>query len=117
MAWSSDPQFCMTYYSGVPLVTCRNSDVVDQIVVPKSGGFCKFLIKELHVTPLSRHLGVQKLTHALFQSVWWPKMYETVSSFVHLYMVCMQTKDSTAVPPVFLVAPFSPRISLLLMEH
>ena len=47
-----------------------NYDGVDQIVVPKSGGFCELLIKELHVTPLAGHLGVRKLTHALFQRVW-----------------------------------------------
>ena len=58
IAWSSDPQFRVTHRAGVPLVTCHNSDGVDQIVVPKSGGFHELLIKELYVTPLAGHLGV-----------------------------------------------------------
>ena len=99
MAWSSDPQFCVTHRAGVPLVTHYNSDGVDQIVVPKSSGFCELLIEELHVTPLAGHLGVQKLTHALFQRVWWPKLYETVTYFCCSCTTCVQTKDSTAVPP------------------
>ena len=60
MAWSSDPQFCVTHCAGVPLVTHRDSDGVDQIVVPKSSGFHELLIEELHVTPLAGHLGVLK---------------------------------------------------------
>ena len=31
--------------------------------------------------------------------VWWPKLHEIVTSFVHLSTTCEQTKDSTAVPP------------------
>ena len=57
MAQSSDPQFCMTHCAGVPHVTRCNSRV-DQIMVPKSGGFHKLLIEELHLTPLAGHLGV-----------------------------------------------------------
>ena len=90
---------------GYLLFICHNSDRVDQIVVPKSGGFHELLIKELHVTPLAGHLGVQKLTHALFQRVWWPKLRETVTSFVYSCTTYMQTKDSTAVPPG-LLSPF-----------
>ena len=58
IAWSSDPQFCVTHRARVPLVIRCNSDRVDQIVVPKSGGFHELLIEELHVTPLAGHLGV-----------------------------------------------------------
>ena len=54
----------MTYRAGVPLVTCHNSDGVDQIMVPKSSGFHELLIEELHVKPLASYLGVRKLTHA-----------------------------------------------------
>ena len=69
MAWSSDPQFHMTHRARVPFITHRNSDGVDRIVVPRSGGLYEMLIKELHVIPLAGHIGVQKLTHALFQKV------------------------------------------------
>ena len=69
IARSSDPEFCATYCAGVPLITHHNSDRLDQTVVPKSDGFRKPLIEKLHVTPLDSHLGVQKLTHALFQRV------------------------------------------------
>ena len=91
--------FVVTHHAGVPIVMCRNSDKVDQNVVPKSSGLHELLIKEIHVISLGGHLGVQKLTHALFQRVWWPKLHETVSSFVHSCTICAQTKDSTAVPP------------------
>ena len=84
---SSDPQFHVTNRAGV-LVTHPNSDGVDQIVVPKSAGFLELLIKELDVTPLADHLGVHKLAHALFKRVWWPKLHETVTSFVHSCMIC-----------------------------
>ena len=65
MALYGDPQFCVTHRAGVPLATCHNSDRIDQIFVPKSKWFRKFLIKELHMTPLVGHLGAQKLTYAL----------------------------------------------------
>ena len=58
MAWSSDPQFCVTHRAGIPLVTHCNSDGLEQIVVPNSSGFHELLIEELHVTPLDGHLGV-----------------------------------------------------------
>ena len=58
MAWFSHLQFHVKHYVCVSLVTHRNSDGVDQIVAPKSSGFHELLIKELHVTPLSGHLGV-----------------------------------------------------------
>ena len=67
---SSDPQFHVTHRAAVPLVIHCNSDGVDHVVVPKSGGFHELLIEELHVTPLAGHLGVQKLIHTLFQRVW-----------------------------------------------
>ena len=98
MAWFSNLQFYITHHVGEPLVTCRNYDGVDQTVVPKSSGFCELLIEGLHVTSLSSHPGVWKLIHAFFQRVWWPKMSETVTFFVHLYTTCAQIKDSTAVP-------------------
>ena len=88
IAQSSDPQFCVTHRAGVSFVTHNNSDGEDQIGVPKSDGFHELLIKEFHVTPLAGHLGVQKLTHALFQRVWWPKLHERVNSFVHSCMTC-----------------------------
>ena len=65
----SDAQFYVTHYAGAPLVTHHNLDGVDQIVVPKSGRFYELLTKELHMTPLAGHLGVQELTHALFLRV------------------------------------------------
>ena len=99
MAWSSDPQFRVTHCSGVLLVTHCISDRVDQIVVPKSGVYHELLIKELNVTPLAGHLDVQKLIHALFQRVWWPKLRETVTYFVYSCTTYAQTKDSTSVPP------------------
>ena len=99
MAQSNDPPFCVKYCAGVPFVTHHSFDRVDQIVVPKNGGFRELLIKKLHVTPLAGYLGVQKLTHALFQRVWWPKLHEIVTSFVCSSTTCAQTKDSTAVPP------------------
>ena len=98
MARSSDLQFCMTDCAGVSLVSHHNSRV-DQIVLPKSSGFYELLIEKLHVSPLAGHLGVLKLTNALFQRVWWPKLHETVTSFVCLCMTCAETKGSTAVPP------------------
>ena len=67
MARSSDPQFLVTHCTVVPLVTCCNSDEMNQIVVLKSARFCELLFEELHVTPLAGQLGVKKLTHALFQ--------------------------------------------------
>ena len=67
MAWSRDPKLYVTHHAGVPLIMYRNSNGVHQIVIPKSGGFCKLLIEELHVTTLASHLGIQKLTHTLFQ--------------------------------------------------
>ena len=66
IAWSSDLQFHVTYYSGVSLIVHRNYNRLDQIVVPKSRGFHELLIKKLYVTPLAVHLGVQKLTNVLF---------------------------------------------------
>ena len=98
MAWSSGPQFFITHHAVVPLVTCRNSDRVDQIVVQKSCGFPNTLVKKLHVTNLAGHLGVGKLTHALFQRVWRSKLYEIVTSFVYLCTTCVQENSSTAVP-------------------
>ena len=98
MAPSSDPHFCVIHRAGVPLVTRHNSGGVDYIVLPQSGGFRKLLIEELHLTPFSGHLGVIKLTHVLLQRVWWPKLRETVTSFVYSYTTCVQTKDSTGVP-------------------
>ena len=89
----------MTHRAGVPIVTRHNSNGVDQIVVSKSGGLHELLIEELHVTPLAGHLGVLKLTHALFQRVWWPKLRESVTSFVHSCTIYTQTKDSIAIPP------------------
>ena len=85
MAWSSNPHFCVTYLVGVPFVTCCNTDGVDQIVVSKSIVFYKLLIQELYVTPLDGHL-VRKLTQALFQRVWLPKLHEILTSFACLYM-------------------------------
>ena len=70
IAWSSEPKFRVTHHAVVLLVTHHNSNGVNQIVVPKSSGFSELLIEELYVTPLTSHLGVQKLTHALFQRVW-----------------------------------------------
>ena len=98
MARSSDLHFCMIHRAEVPLIKCHNSNGVDQIVVPKSSGFRKFLIKKLYVTPLAGHLGVWKLTHACFQRVWWPKLHERVTSFVSLCTPYLKTKDITAVP-------------------
>ena len=95
----SDPQFYMTHCAGIPLVTRCNSDGVDQTVVPKSGGFHELLIKEHYVTPLAGHLGIWKLTHALFQRLWWPKLHEIVTSFVHSCMTYAQKKNSTTVTP------------------
>ena len=69
LAWFKDPQFCVIHHARVPLITHQNSDGVDQIVVPKSGGFCELLIEKLHVISLAGHVGIQKLTHALFQRV------------------------------------------------
>ena len=80
IAQSSDPQFFVAHYTGVQFVTHYNFDAVYQIVVPKSGGFCELLINKLYATPLASHLGVQKLTHALFQRVWQPKIQKTVTS-------------------------------------
>ena len=99
MAWSSDLQFRVIHRTGVPLVTHRNSDGLGQIVVPKSSEFYELLIEEIHMTPLAGYLGIWKLIHVLFQRVWWPKLGETVTSFIHSCMTCVQTKDSTTVPP------------------
>ena len=44
MAQSSDPNFRVIHQAGVSLVTRRNSDEVDQIVVPKSCVFRELLI-------------------------------------------------------------------------
>ena len=114
MAWSSDPQFYVTHRTVVPLNTCHSFDGVYQIVVPKSGGFYELLIKEFHVTPLASHLGVWKLTHALFQRVWWPKLHETVTSFVCSCITCTQTKDNTAVPSGLLQSLSVPESSFFL---
>ena len=72
MATSRDPQFHVTHHSGVTLVTHYNSDGVDQIVVPKSGGFGELFNKGLHAkqTPLASHLGVQKVTYVFFKKIW-----------------------------------------------
>ena len=51
------------------------------------------------MTTLGGHFGVQKLTHALFQRVWWPKLHETVIYLIHLYTTYGETKNSTTVPP------------------
>ena len=50
IAQPSDPHFCATHRAGVPLVIQSNSDGVDQIVVPKSGGFGEILIRALYDT-------------------------------------------------------------------
>ena len=84
---SSNPKFYMTHYKGVLLVMHCDLDGMDQVLVPKSGGFHEFLIEELYITPLDSHLGIQKLTYALFQRVWWPNP-GTVTSFVHSCMTC-----------------------------
>ena len=76
IAWSRDPQFCITHCAGVPLVIHHNSNGVDQIVSPKRSEFRKLNIKELHMTSLDGYLGVWKLTYTLFQRVWWPKLHE-----------------------------------------
>ena len=98
VAWSSDPKFHVTYYKGVPCVIYCIYNRVDQILVPKSSGFCEHLINELHVTPLASHLGVQKLTRTLFQRVWLPKLHKKLTSFVGSCTTFAQTKDSTGVP-------------------
>ena len=69
IVWSTDQQFYATHCAEVPLITCCNSNGVNQIVVSKNSEFCEFIIKELHVIPLAGHLGIQKLTHAFFQKV------------------------------------------------
>ena len=51
------------------------------------------------MTAMVGHLGFQKLTHAHLQRVWWSKLNETVTFFIHSCTTCMQAKDSTAVPP------------------
>ena len=66
IAQFSDLQFYVTYHAGVLLVTCCNSNKVDQIAIPKSSGFYELLIGELHLTPLACYLDVQKLTYAPF---------------------------------------------------
>ena len=84
ISWSSDPQFRVAHYAGIFLIIHHNYSGVDQIVVPKSGGFREHLIKELHMTPLAGVINVWKLPHALFQRVWWPKLREIVTLFVCL---------------------------------
>ena len=58
MEWSSDLQLYVAHHAEYLFVMRHNSDGLDQILVPKSGGFREFLIKELYVTPLASHLGV-----------------------------------------------------------
>ena len=89
----------MIHYKGVPLVTHCNYDGVEQAVVPQSSGFHELLIEELRVIPLADHLSIQKLTHVLFQRVWWPKLHGTMTLFFCLYTTSAQTKDSTTSPP------------------
>ena len=65
---------------------------------PKSCGVREVLTEKLHVTPLAGQISVWKLARALFQRVCWPKLHETVTSFIHSSMAFAHTKDSTAVP-------------------
>ena len=69
-AWSTDSQFQVTHCTIVPITTHYNSDGMGQIVVPQGSEFHELFIKELYVATLASHLGVKKLTHALFQRVW-----------------------------------------------
>ena len=49
------------------------------------------LTKELHVTTLACYFSVWKLTHALFQRVWLPKLHKIDTSFfVHAWLVHKQ---------------------------
>ena len=116
MAWSSDPHFRVRHYAGIPLAIHHNSDEVDQIVVPKSDGFHELLIKELHVKPLASYLGVCKLTHALFQRVWWPKLHNSDFLCPFMHDLCTKKKHYSS-STWFTAAPSSPQISLLYMEH
>ena len=76
MARYSNPHFYTTFYAGIPLVTCYNSDRVVQLVFPHGGGVYKLFIKQLLVTTLAGNLSIQKLIHGtppkglVAQAVW-----------------------------------------------
>ena len=69
MVWFSNAKLFMKHLASIPIVIHQNSDQVDQLVFPQSNGYRKLLIEELHVILLAGYLGVQKLTHTLFQKI------------------------------------------------
>ena len=64
------------------MLYCTPTLNVYQLVIPQSGVLQQLLLKELHTTSLSAHLGVPKTTCALLERVWWPNIAVDVKHFV-----------------------------------
>ena len=84
---------------GVPLVYCCTPTSKNaQLIIPATHGLCN-LLDELHTSALAGHLGVRKMLDLLYQQVWWPKMRQSVATYVANCDLCKWVEYSTQQVP------------------
>lgn len=70
----------------------------NQIVVPNIPWVRKSILYELHDAPYSGHVGVRKTLEALSQLFWWPKMRQSVKSYIKACEACQRNKATNQKP-------------------
>ncbi|KAE9606341.1 putative nucleotidyltransferase, Ribonuclease H [Lupinus albus] len=102
---SSDP-FLLEFHSCATQDTLEHPFAIVQGMVTHKGRYvlsptfslCKTVVSEYHDTPSGGHAGVKRTLARVAASFFWPRMRQTVTSFVADCLLCQQIKYSTQVP-------------------
>ena len=69
-----------------------------QIVVPDDQAVRELILRELHDSPYSGHMGVTKTRQSVARSFWWQSLRTDVKKYVDTCVVCQRDKASTQKP-------------------
>jgi hypothetical protein len=67
-------------------------------VLSPSSPLCNQIMSEFHDTPSGGHAGVKRTLVRLAANFFWPKMRQSVETFIASCLICQQIKHSTQVP-------------------
>jgi hypothetical protein len=70
----------------------------NRIFVPSDDGIRQSIMKEYHDTPVSGHVGIQKVCEMLSRKWYWPKMGKDVEEYIRSCPQCQQNKPSNQKP-------------------
>nr|KAJ0193133.1 hypothetical protein LSAT_V11C800430180 [Lactuca sativa] len=81
---------------------------MDQIWIPKSGGFREIVMEEAHKTRYSVHPSSEKMYLDLKKQYWWPNMKAEIATFVGKCLTCAKVKVEYQKPSGLLQQPEIP---------